>query len=512
MLQLEAVDLDQTTITCTLATLQETAPCPQCAQSSHAKHSRYLRSVADLPWAGMKIRLAIRARKFFCRTPACPQRIFTERLPAIVAPRARRTQRLALEQRQLALEQSAEAAARTARRQGMPISPRTLLRLVRAAPICTPSTPRVLGVDDFAFRKGHVYGTILVDIERHQPIDLLPERTASVLADWLAEHPGVEIITRDRATEYAEGARRGAPNAVQLADRFHILQNVREMVQRLLEPHQAALQAAARVVLDVVAPTPSPATPDIIPTPPPPPATLSHASPPAQSRSSARRARRLAQYTTIRDLHQRGQSIHAIADQLGIARQTVRRFLSADRFPERATRRQRPSKLDRHVPCLEAQVRAGEMNGTRLWRLIRDTEGYSGSRALVSRWVTQHRHLLPAQMQLLPPPGSRGRQATWPVVPPPPRVLSARQAAWLFIRRLDDLEAADRVVVEHLLEANPSLAVAHELHPNSAYTCGGAVRWLACPSGVEWYRGTQAVCECIEARLRRGVCGSLPSV
>lgn len=463
LLQLDAVNLDETTITCTLATLHETADCPQCAQPSHAKHSRYVRSVADLPWAGMKIRLAIHARKFFCRTPACPQRIFAERLPTIVAPRARRTQRLGLEQRQLALEQSAEAAARTARRQGMPVSPRTLLRLVRAYPTGTASTPRVLGVDDFAFRKGHVYGTILVDIERHKPIDILPERTASVLADWLAEHPGVEIITRDRATEYAEGARRGAPTAVQVADRFHILQNVREMVQRLLEPHQAALQAAARAALDVVAPTPSLAPPDIVPITPPPPAMLSHASPPTQNCSSARRARRLAQYTTIQVLRERGESIHAIADQMGIARQTVRRFVSADQFPERATRRPRPSKLDPHVACLEAQLRAGEMNGTRLWRLIRDTEGYRGSRALVSRWVTQHRHLLPAQMQVLPPPRGRGRQAAWPVIPPSPRVLSARQAAWLFIRRLEDLEADDRAVVEHLLKASPSLGMAHEL-------------------------------------------------
>ncbi len=193
MLQLEAVGLDETTITCTLATLQETAACPQCAQSSPAKHRRYVRSVADLPWAGMKIRLAIHARKFFCRDPSCPQRIFTERLPDIVAPRARRTQRRGQEQRQLALEQRAEAAARTASRQGMPVSPRTLLRLVRARPAGPRSTPCVLGVDDFAFRKGQVYGTIRIDIERHQPIDLVPERTATVLADWLTAHPGVEL-------------------------------------------------------------------------------------------------------------------------------------------------------------------------------------------------------------------------------------------------------------------------------------------------------------------------------
>ncbi len=257
LLQLEAVTLDATTITCTLVTIQERAVCPQCGQSSQAQHSRYVRSVADLPWAGMRIRLAIHARKFFCRVAACPQRIFTERLVALVTPRARRTTRLGREQRQMALEQSAEGAARTASRQGMPVSPRTLLRLVRALPSDPPATPRVLGVDDFALRKGHVYGTLLVDIERHRPTDLLPERTATGLADWLSAHPGVEIITRDRATEYAEGAQRGAPDAVQVADRFHLLQNVRELVQRLLELHPGALQAAAQGASEIVAVAPS---------------------------------------------------------------------------------------------------------------------------------------------------------------------------------------------------------------------------------------------------------------
>ncbi|NNJ12806.1 hypothetical protein EKD04_020995 [Chloroflexales bacterium ZM16-3] len=132
----------------------------------------------------------------------------------------------------------------------------TLLCLARQNPAGESATPRCLGIDDFALRKGQVYGTIFVDLETHQPIDLVPERSAEVVAQWLAAHPGVEVITRDRSGEYADGASRGAPDAIQVANRFHLLQNVREMLQRLLERHQDALQAAT------TKPSPSPETVD----------------------------------------------------------------------------------------------------------------------------------------------------------------------------------------------------------------------------------------------------------
>jgi len=192
------------------------------------------------------VRLSVHVRKFFCRNPACPRVVFTERLPALLAPSSRRTQRLGGEQRQLALDQGGEAASRTATRQGMPVSPRTLLRLARRMPVLEHPTPKILGVDDFAFRKGQTYGTLLVDLERHQPIDMLADRSADTLADWLSRHPGVAIITRDRAPDYADGATRGAPDAIQIADRFHVLQNAREMLQRLLERQQANLRLAPR--------------------------------------------------------------------------------------------------------------------------------------------------------------------------------------------------------------------------------------------------------------------------
>src|SRR5215211_7497266 len=245
-LRLDTLTMTTEHITLDVTSIPSTASCPACRGESTRVHSRYQRIVADFAWAHIPVVLQLHVRRFFCLNPACARVTFSEPLPTIVAPFARRTIRLTAEQRQLGVDVGGEAGARTAQRQGMPLSPDTLLRLVRRDPPADHPTPRHLGVDDFALRKGQVYGTILVDLDRHQPCDLLPERSAEILERWLKDHPGVEVITRDRATEYADGATRGAPAAVQVADRFHLLQNVREMLQRLLERHQAALVAATK--------------------------------------------------------------------------------------------------------------------------------------------------------------------------------------------------------------------------------------------------------------------------
>ena len=199
--------------------------------------------MADVPWGASAVRLQLRVRKFFCDHPTCPRQIFTERLPAVVAPWARRTLRLAQHLSALGLALGGQAGARLAARFQWRTSPDTLLRLVQAAPVPDAPAPPIIGVDEWAWRRGQRYGTILVNLEDHRVLDLLPERSAESVAAWLAQHPTITVVCRDRSALYAEGIRRGAPQAVQIVDRFHLVKNLREAVEAFLHSQRPALQA-----------------------------------------------------------------------------------------------------------------------------------------------------------------------------------------------------------------------------------------------------------------------------
>ena len=173
-------------------------------------HAFYTRTVADLPWASMPVQLQLHVRRFVCIHPACPRATFSEPLPEVVAPSARRSVRLANEQRQLGLQVGGETAARIAQRQGMPVSPATILRLVRRTQLPESATPSFLGVDEWSYRKRLDFKTILVDLSTRRPLELLPDASAMTFASWLQAHPGVEVIARDRAGTFAEGATQGA--------------------------------------------------------------------------------------------------------------------------------------------------------------------------------------------------------------------------------------------------------------------------------------------------------------
>ncbi|MDQ5853157.1 MAG: ISL3 family transposase, partial [Chloroflexota bacterium] len=428
--------------------------CPSCAQTATRVHSRYVRTLADLPWAHLPVRLELQVRKFFCPTSTCPRRIFTERLPTLVAPWARRTSRLADRQRHTGLAVGGSAGARLSTHLVQPASRNTLLTLIRTTPDSEHPTPRVLGVDDWSQRKGHSYRTILVDLERQQAIDLLPDREAASLSQWLAAHPGVEIICRDRASAYAEGATKGAPTAVQVADRFHLLQNLHATLTRVLEQHAAALKPQT---------TPDESTPPAAPEPPadarPQPAAPVRVVPPGppsprdQAQAQQRRARRLARYAQVCLLRQAGYSGRAIAAQVGLNRTTVQTYLAAPTFPERQPRPPRASVLDPFKPYILQRWNDGCRTSTTIWREV-EQQGYRGKRSTVYSYISRLR-----RAQGLP--GKRRTGVTeGAVVDDAPRPATPRSVAWAVLRRQEKREQTDQQCIAEVCQRDPVVAEA----------------------------------------------------
>jgi transposase len=248
-LRLQNVAIDAKTVSLSVASTRPSASCPVCGHKTARLHSHYRRTVADLPWAGRSVRLSLLVRRFRCSAPECPRRIFAERLASAVEPYARKTTRLQEILRLVGFTLGGEGGARLLRRLGMRASPSTLLRYVRGSPSVVHPPPDAVGIDDWAFRRGHRYGTIIVDLERHEVIDLIEDREAGSVSAWLKRHPEIQIVARDRGGVYAEAAAKGAPQAVQVADRWHLLKNATEAVQRFVERNHAALgQAAQRVM------------------------------------------------------------------------------------------------------------------------------------------------------------------------------------------------------------------------------------------------------------------------
>jgi transposase len=240
-LHLVRLEADKQSILAVVATTSSEALCPLCQCRSESVHSRYVRCVADLPWAGWAVHLELHVRRFFCQNKACVRQIFTERLPSVVAPYARCTLRLCDLFTLIGFALGGEAGKRLVDGMGLETSPDRLLRLIREQQESQVPTPRVLGVDDFSFCRRRSYGAILIDLQRRVPIDLLPDREAETFKKWLLAHPGVEIISRDRGGSFAEGARQGAPQARQIADRWHVLANLSETMKGFFrEPSIAA--------------------------------------------------------------------------------------------------------------------------------------------------------------------------------------------------------------------------------------------------------------------------------
>ena len=414
-------------------------------------HSRYQRTLTDAAIGGQHVLIRLQIRRFFCHQPTCPAHTFAEQIPSLTTPYARRSPLARRLLEQVALALAGRAGARLADKLGLPASRSTLLRLLRALPDPDPSDVAVLGVDDFALRRGHVYGTVLVDMDSHRPVELLADREADTFADWLREHPGTKVICRDRAGAYADGAHRGAPQAVQVADRWHLWHNLAQHVEKLVARHRGCLRD---------------------PEPSGPPATDPTAdADPTQvlaqrAEQSVLVTRTRERYGAVQALRAQGKGIKPIMRELDLAKETVRRFYRASSVEELLAkpREGRPSILDPFKPYLHQRWNEGATCATDLFEEIR-AQGYQGSAGIVRN------HLRPFRESGSPPPPT----------PAPPKVRDL--TGWL-LRHPDSLDSDDQLKCKEILARCPDLdAVAGHVTAFAELMCGlGGERlheWIA---------------------------------
>jgi len=464
--RLETWTLDpvQSIITINLRPRQTMACCPLCARQSKRVHSRYERTLADLPWGEYAVTVLLSVRRLFCDNKKCERRLFAERLPDVAAPWARRTTRLAGRLTAVGLALGGAASVRLGRKLGLAASRNTLLRLIRRAPMPDTATPSALGVDDWALRKRHTYGTVLVDLDQRRPVALLPGREADTLAAWLREHPGVEVISRDRAGAYAiaqrshgvmsaeltGGARNGAPAAVQVADRFHLLQNLAETLKVVFTAHAKDLRAAEQGCREAET-----AEHGRAPIPPPEPQAK------ARVLAVARREPRLAAHKRVWELRGQGYSGQAIARHLGISRSTVFHHLRSEAFPERKDRADAGhSLLDPWQHVVLEHWNNGRRHGRQMFRTLQQNS-YRGSYPTLARYLQRPRAAQGVVLARKP-----ARQPRPVLVAAPRRVLTPRTAAWRVLRRAEKRSADDHALLaslrQHAPELDQAVALAEE--------------------------------------------------
>ncbi len=426
-IKIDAFVSNEDSITIRVHSTQPKAFCPGCHQPSGSLKCRYVRHLADLPWQGVAVRLELHTRKFRCRNELCRQKIFCERLPQVAAAYARRTLRLNEAMSLLAFALGGRNGSRTLSKLNLRVSKDTLIRVIRRSAKKELSkentTVKILGVDDFAFRKGQTYGTILVDLEQHRVIDLLPDREADTLKTWLEAYPEIEVISRDRAPAYADGARRGAPKAKQVADRFHILKNLREALKNFLGRKYSLLKEAHETIkARHIGKSNLPKVDN-----------EKHLSSINRQQKEvlvlkneqviAKQERRTERFEKVKELHENHYSISAIARTLKMHRRTVRLFLHAEEMPIRKVGFRRNS-LARFVPYLEKRWAEGCRNATKLWCELK-AQGFHGSDSTVRHFLQSWREAIPeeAKRKFTKNKNGIGR------VPPSPR-----QTGWLLFR------------------------------------------------------------------------------
>jgi transposase len=447
--RLVRTEFDGITLTLGIATTAPHASCPACGQQTWRVHSRYIRKLAEEPAFGRRVRLRMTVRRFLCPGPQCTRRIFVEPLHGFAARYARTTTRLARTHLAIGSALGGKAGARLAEKLAMPTSPDTLLRRLKRAETRSPEPPRFVGIDDWAWCKGQRYGTIVVDLETSEVIDLLPDRDAATVKVWLSAHPGVELVSRDRASSYSQAATEAASKAQQVADRWHLLKNVREAIERLLERHLPIITAALKP--SDPDPGKGEASPDDRPSPTLDPMAEEMSSISPRTEAALAKRRRVERFQRVHELHRQGTPIRQIARDLAMSRRAVRRYLGHEKCPEWGPRRRRRSGMDDHREWVDARVAEGKINASELHRELA-ARGVRLSYATVRRSLTDRLGR-----------AGKSRPRANAAKPKPIRPPSPRQLSFDWVRRPEKRTVEAQARLDKIRAASPDLTTALDL-------------------------------------------------
>jgi transposase len=426
------------------------AGCPACGVMSQRVHGRYVRRLSDLAVGGREVLIRLSVRRFRCQEARCPRRTFAEDLPGLADRYQRRTTPLRRVQSSIAVMLAGRAGSRLAGYLQVATSRCSMLRLLRAVPEPGPRPLRAIGIDDFALRRGHIYGTVVIDMETRQPVDVLPDRAADTVADWLKAHPGITLICRDRAGAYAEGARAGAPTATQVADRWHLYKNLAEAVGKIVaryrhdlpEPDAPADQHSAEC-LDNPTNEDMPAAQRVFPDKSP-EETQAAADGEVVEPLGWMATRTIERHQAIHALLDAGRTRTQISQELDLDPHTVRRYADAVEVNGLINpRRTYATILDDYQAHLHRRWSQGVTNATLLHQEI-TALGYCGSAKSVRRYLQ---------------PLRAGQPTPAPRTPTP----TIRQVTEWITRRPGDVSTDDTATLTGILARCPALATTQNL-------------------------------------------------
>jgi transposase len=430
-LDLDSIEVQEQTVIVHLHAIAPTAACPYCGTVGSRVHSRYERSIADVAFGGRKLELKLLVRKWICPEASCSRHIFAERFPELVQRYARMTDRLIKALQSAGVITNGADAAQIASAFGVPTTAKTIIRRVLQLPLPSEGSVRKVGIDEWAWKKGHRYGTILVDLEKRRVVQLLAERSVETSKVWLRQHPEIDLVSRDRGKLFREAATLGASQAKQVIDRFHLQKNFAEALEKFFRQQEPLLKKATRGNSGKARPAEKSAVPEKV----------------AQERR-ARHRQRVRLHTRIWKLYREGYHKEQIAQIIGVSSRSVYRVLQQQAPPPPRRRSRSSSIVDPYLSYLTARWNQGCHNVARLYEEL-VAQGYTGSR-----------RTLELRLRPFRPQGGRPVSKQTVIFDKPP---SPRGVALMMVRPEQSRTREQTAYLEQLIQSNETIAAVFEL-------------------------------------------------